>query len=98
MKSPSSLEIEASLDRVAFEIGRPGVDGPTLYPIYERLERDLVAAKQREADNMTTADAVKRRLSSLSDASQSADRKAAQSFAIPFAAIPVNHPHHILHG
>lgn len=93
-------EIEAALNRVAFEIERPGVDGPSLYPIFERLERELVAAQSREAQNHNTANAVRQRLASLPSyrASQWQDQREEQSLAIPYAGSLDRHHFHTLHG
>lgn len=42
-------KLEWCLDRVALAMQKAGKDGDEYLPIYERLERELVSAKERKA-------------------------------------------------
>ncbi len=72
----SADRIEKALDKLAGFMVRLGARGPTLLPIYERLEKELEA--RREVDGKMAA--VRARLK------QSKGRKAAASSKSPPAA------------
>ncbi|MGY4313106.1 hypothetical protein [Bradyrhizobium sp. JR3.5] len=46
---PTAADWEWCLDRVALAMHKAGKDGDAYLPIYERLESELAAAKDREA-------------------------------------------------
>lgn len=70
--------IEAACDRVAIAIAKAGADGAAYLPIYQRLEYELAAAKEREG---ALASALSRVARLASDSPKRLmGRKAAQSF------------------
>lgn len=91
--TPSSLEIEACLDRVALAIHKAGDDGRGYLPVYQRLEYELNAAQEREAMMVSVNDRLSRLIGS-----QSQDQKEAQFFVIPPVAISENRQSRTLHG
>ena len=62
-RAPVTIEdIEFAMDDVALAIDRAGAKGAVYLPIYERLERERLAMRERQS----TMSAVKARLERLS--------------------------------
>jgi protein involved in polysaccharide export with SLBB domain len=96
--TPSSLEIEACLDRLAQAIEKAGgvaCAGAGYLPLYQRLEDELELAEKRER----AAQSIQARLRKLNPdpASQSLDQTEERFSAAPFASIPADRSHR-LHG
>lgn len=96
--TPSSLEIEAWLDRLAQAIENAGGvagGGAGYLPIYQRLEDELELAEKRER----AAQSIQARLRKLTPdlASQSPGQTEERFSAIPFASIRADRSHR-LHG